>query len=543
MAISPLSKVTMIVAKSELEQLVGKLYKFGEFHPSDESPFYEEFSLLQLRSKAFELFSNLDKMIKELEEKSHFEQQPEFLPKISFIATDFTDFLQKITMEIDRISSKLSLARQLDDQDLRSIFAYREAALIIFEVLRRIRVKYETKYFAIIEGFIPSKRQDEFRDKFSKWYHVITQIRKNERNLPYVPTLLTNPSFIKLFEDITIEQGVPRYQEIDPTPFIAFIFPMFYGIMFSDIGQGIVLLLFGKFISFKQKRNYRYWGKMMMAFGVSATIAGIVTGNFFGLELSDFTFLPSIKIFEGGVIKISAVMTIIIFAILVGTFHLALAYIIVMINKIRMGELVDAFTYEFATLVMYSFSILFTLSLMGVGNDYLHIFTNTYPVPFFSQFLAVTIPTSSAAVISSILIISSILSIIFGRALASLRAGEFSAMLSIGVSDAIFKPIEFLTNTISYSRLGIFLIMHSALMGLVNGAWLYGFSGLPLIILGNIFVMALEGFLVYIQDLRLHLYEWFGKFGEAGDAILFRPLSVETQYVNIKFSGSSSTYS
>jgi V/A-type H+-transporting ATPase subunit I len=534
MAISRLSKVSIVLARSELEQLVAKLYEFGEFHPSDESPFFEEFSLLQLRSKAFELFSDLDKIAKELEEKSDFKQQTSF-PKISFAVTGFSSLLQEIAMELDEIRSKISLAKKLDNKDLSYIFACREAALVTFEILRRIRVRYETKYFVIIEGFIQTKQEDKFRDKFSSWYHIITQIRKKDKYVPYVPTLLTNPSFIKLFEDITIEQGVPRYREIDPTPFIAFIFPMFYGIMFSDVGQGIVLLLFGKFISLKRKRNYKYWGKMMMVFGISATIAGIVTGNIFGLELSHFTYLQSIKIFEGGVIRISAVMIIIIIAILIGTFHLALAYIIVMINKIRMREFIEAFTYEFATLIMYSFSILFALSVTGVGSDYLHIFTNTSPVPFFSQFLGITVPTSSAAIISSILIILSILSIIFGRAIASLKAGEFRTMLNIGISDAFFKPIEFLTNTISYSRLGIFLIMHSALMGLVNGAWSYGFTGLPLVILGNIFVMAIEGFLVYIQDLRLHLYEWFGKFGDAGDAILFRSLSQDTEYISIEF--------
>jgi hypothetical protein len=57
--------------------------------------------------------------------------------------------------------------------------------------------------------------------------------------------------------------------------------------------------------------------------------------------------------------------------------------------------------------------------------------------------------------------------------------------------------------------------MHSALMGLVNSAWQYGIAGLPTIILGNIAVMILEGFLVYIQN--LHLYEWVTKFSDDGD--------------------------
>jgi V/A-type H+-transporting ATPase subunit I len=127
------------------------------------------------------------------------------------------------------------------------------------------------------------------------------------------------------------------------------------------------------------------------------------------------------------------------------------------------------------------------------------------------------------------------LSIVLGRAVASLDTHEFRSMLGQGLTDIVFRPVEFLTNTISYSRLGIFLVMHSALMGLVNGAWSYGLSGLPLIILGNIFVMALEGFLVYIQDLRLHLYEWFTKFHEGG-AAPFTFLKPETEFVEIRIS-------
>jgi V/A-type H+-transporting ATPase subunit I len=107
-------------------------------------------------------------------------------------------------------------------------------------------------------------------------------------------------------------------------------------------------------------------------------------------------------------------------------------------------------------------------------------------------------------------------------------------MLGQGMVDVAFKPIEFLANTISYSRLGIFLIMHSALMGLINNGWTYGVVGVPIVIFGNIFVMALEGFLVYIQDLRLHLYEWFTKFQE-GEAKAFTPIKTESELLDVVF--------
>ena len=132
------------------------------------------------------------------------------------------------------------------------------------------------------------------------------------------------------------------------------------------------------------------------------------------------------------------------------------------------------------------------------------------------------------------------LTIVFGRAISSLihKQRDYITRINQGITDAAFIPIIFLTNTISYARLGIFFIMHSALMGLVNSAWQYGIAGLPTIILGNIAVMILEGFLVYIQDLRLHLYEWVTKFSDDGDdkVMFFRGLKSDADVVELKFS-------
>lgn len=533
MGISQLSKVTIIAAKSELEELVAKLYEFEGFHPSEETPFYEDFRIVKLKSKVLELYSELNNIIYRLEKTHDFKPYAESARKVTLESDNWTDLLNRIAYEKDRVNAKLSCRIKLNERDLVNLLALREAALTAFNALRRIRIKHELKYILSIEGYIPTKSEYKFREQFSKWCYSIQPVRKDEK-APYVPTLLTNPKFIKLFEEITIAQGIPNYREIDPTPFIAFVFPLFYGIMFPDLGQGILLILFGKIVSMQKKREYKYWGKMMMVFGISASIAGILTGSLFGHEIGHITQLPSLGILEGARININTVMTIIIITVIVGTYHLAMAYVIAMVNKIRVGEYAEAFANHLATLIMYPSSILFALSFIGAGYNYNQLFTSMNPLPVISSLLGIYTPSSLAAMISLPLVIASALTIIFGRAIVSLRAHEFCAMLSQGLTDIMFRPVEFLTNTISYSRLGIFLVMHSALMGLVNGVWSYGISGLPLIILGNIFVMALEGFLVYIQDLRLHMYEWFTKFYEGG-AVPFTFLRPETEFVEIRF--------
>lgn len=567
MAISQLSLVTIIGAKIELEELIIQLYKFQDFHPSEAPPLYEEFGLTQLKSRSLDLHIQCNKIIEELQQKRRYNFTPfiEKSNKVQVTSTNWTDLTNRAMKMITGIKSKLGCGIKLTSNDLSNLVILREATFVISTVLARIKFVHNLKYFVTIQGYIPTKSEGRFKEYLHKWYHHLTPIRKGriERReiddpstSPIIPTRLENPKFMKMFENITLAQGIPRYNEIDPTPLIAFIFPFFYGIMFADLGQGLVLVAFGSLLSLRRelKRRYRYWGKMIISFGLSASVFGLLTGSFFGLELSEYGInccplpLPDIRVFEPsdsgvGEINIDAVMTIIMIVIIIGTFHLSIAYVVAILDNVRNKDYAEAFTFHLATLVMYSFGILFALSFVGVDLEINQLFTSANPLPIFWTYFGIYIPSSEAAIISVPVIIASFLTIVFGRALASLsdpsarsRKTKFRLMLSQGITDVTFIPIVFLTNTISYARLGIFLIIHSALIGFVNTAWSHGILGLPIIVLGNIAVIVMEGFLVYIQDFRLHLYEWLTKFSEGvGDNTLFTPVKSETELVDIVF--------
>jgi V/A-type H+-transporting ATPase subunit I len=73
------------------------------------------------------------------------------------------------------------------------------------------------------------------------------------------------------------------------------------------------------------------------------------------------------------------------------------------------------------------------------------------------------------------------------------------------------------------------MIIHIALMLLINAAWeAMGPASIGTLIIGNIGVMGLEGLLVFIQSLRLHLYEFFSKF-YTGEGTVFKPLTLESE--------------
>jgi len=100
------------------------------------------------------------------------------------------------------------------------------------------------------------------------------------------------------------------------------------------------------------------------------------------------------------------------------------------------------------------------------------------------------------------------------------------------------KTVESLAHTISYARLGIMLLVHAALLMTVNNAFAsLGGSSSPaamaMIIGGNLGIMMIEGLIVYIQSLRLHLYEFFTKWYVGGSQPFrqIRPELIYNQFV------------
>ena len=118
------------------------------------------------------------------------------------------------------------------------------------------------------------------------------QSKENEE-----PTLFANGRYFRAFEPITLTQGQPKSNEIDPTTMIAFIFPIFYGLMFGDAGQGALLALLGTAFRIRGTGNLKKWGTLILASGISAVVVGLLVGEAFGfhiLEVPGGEFLRSL---------------------------------------------------------------------------------------------------------------------------------------------------------------------------------------------------------------------------------------------------------
>ena len=115
---------------------------------------------------------------------------------------------------------------------------------------------------------------------------------------------------------------------------------------------------------------------------------------------------------------------------------------------------------------------------------------------------------------------------------------EGGGIMGAVVEIIMVRTMELLSHTISYSRLGIMLLVHVALLITVNDAYIYNMSkgsiglGLALLVGGNIGIIMIEGLIVYIQAIRLHLYEWFPKWYE-GEGKEFKKIIPQMLYTSL----------
>lgn len=419
--------------------------------------------------------------------------------------------------------------KKIKEESRNRFLAFREAANILEEVLHRLGASGGLRRFHIVIGFIPEEKREEFREKFGPRYGVYFE-EPGHGSKP--PTLMKNRSFIREFEKIVEIHGYPSYGEIDPTPFVALFFSIFYGIMFPDLGQGLVLTVFGYFMYSKVVGELREWAKLLIALGAASAVSGLLLGEFFGFHLTEIVGTPSVlHLLADHQFKMSEILKLMQFTFFMGMIHLTLGYSLAFIKDLRMGERVEAYSSRLPTIAMYLFGILFTLCFIGSGNM-TAIFTSSNMVPF------IGVPVKTLAPIAVGGALASMFTIMFGRGIAAILGktrGSIVGLIGGGVLEVLENIIHFMSNTLSYVRLTVLLLVHVALLMLLNMTWDgLGLASIPILIIGNLGIMALEGLIVFIQALRLHLYEFFTKFYE-GEGKPFRKIRSEGKRVVLKF--------
>ena len=458
---------------------------------------------------------------------------------------EFEEKHKKVSKELAKLTAKVR----------KDILTLHEKAQVAKDILELLRKPGGTKNFAVIQGYIPKKMEKKFKDITSKWMSVVEDVTDPEL-VKKTPTLFDNKIFVRTFEVITQSQGIPKKGESDPTPMIALMWPIFYGLMFADVGHGLLLMGLGLVFKLKGQGNLSRWGMLIAISGAAAAIAGVGTGEAFGFHIDH------IQPFEGlleeggalysiswlvGVISVAElnfeqVIMILKVSLFLGIIHIVWAFLLHIKKLAKEGKKTTMFTEAIPNVTLYGGIVVIMMCAIGSGYDVMNMYSkiHTEAVPWVTIFLGDWAQVWIITRIAGIIVIASIVVMMIGG-LKHIKAHpeEGGSPANVFMEVLLGKSVECLAHTISYARLGIMLLVHAALLLTVNNSFasLGGVespAALVLLIGGNIGIMMIEGLIVYIQSLRLHLYEFFTKWYDGG-AEPFKQIVPEMFYNQFKW--------
>lgn len=508
------------------------------------------------------------------------------LKEIESAYSDLKEKLDEATEANDK-GAKKALKKEIKQlaQDQRpKLLAWREILEREHRIEEAKTLLGKTKRTYVMVGWIPAKEAGRFVQNVEKQCgeSVALQITDYEEPVHLhgeeegevegdrPPTKLTNPRQLKSYEDLTKAFGVPSHREIDPTLFMFVGFPIFFGLMFGDIGHGLLLLFFALLGMWAKRReidigelgNYFIQGSSLIALcAVSAIFFGVLYGEFLGLSITGtatynlirnsllgvcmrafllglfrfFDFDAGVHYFthghgshwDEGAIWFSAFESpeetwlLFVLSIIIGVIHLSASISLDLANKIRRRQWKEAI---FGPLVWLWFFISFAIIIFTKGINFMEWFTWNDPIQ----------PNLTGTPIGDILLllIAPLLVMMFG--------GIATAGPMEGFMEALEHLIASISNTISYARIlalnmahagfaKTFLFMAGVSETTIEFVMLHVIGGpnfgtfIALLIGGTIFILLMEGLLSFIHTLRLHWVEAYLKF-YSGTGYEYKPL-------------------
>jgi V/A-type H+-transporting ATPase subunit I len=349
----------------------------------------------------------------------------------------------------------------------------------------------KTEKSFIIHGWVPEKQTtaltaaiEQVTDKF--WIHYESPNADEE-----FPVLLDNPMIVRPLEMITEQYSLPNSRAIDPNLIMTPFFVMFFGMMVSDAGYGIVLAIITALalIALKPEGGMKKMMGLLCLGGISTFIWGALFGGWFGVSLTPLWFNP-----------LDNPLMMLIFCLILGVIQLYVGMGLQAYKNIRAGKYLDA--------------------LFDQGLWYLLL----------TGLIMMALP--GFAVIGKFMSIGGAVGLVAtqGRTKQGIISKLVSGVLSL------YNVTGFLGDVLSYSRLfalglatGVIGTVVNSMATMLGGSIIGNIFMVFFLILGHSFNIAINVLGAYVHSSRLQYVEFFGKFFE-GDGKPFMPFRTLSKY-------------
>jgi len=480
------------VMNSEIQTRIERKFKEFDLKPDK---VIEEIALLP-GNTIKEILSNMEQKLLEIEEQSNQvlelrsrenseKSSSEEIPDLGPIHSTLLS-LKRMTLKVDVL---LEAENEMAHCDT---IVYFEAWVLLKQLSRVIvGIKEITNGICVIEQEKPKSKDN------------VPRLVKRKKRL------------FEGFEILTYSLGFPRKGEINPVYLMAFIFPFLYGIMFADVGHGAILFLGGILLLIARSRKdmdkmgeipryVLFAAGMITLCGISAMFWGYLFGEFFGPSgvLHPVLLAQIGPFYFGGFDPVHEPLRLLRFTILIGVSFITLSLLLRVINHLKRREGARAIA-----------AICWIWFLLGGFFMWVYWGGISQITSWFGEGLPMLLALVMAPLIISMIIMARVESIMDG----------------VNFSVEVF--IESLGHTLSFCRLAALFLAHTALStmfldlaGVKNGY--FPPSSIPLIAIGTILILCIEGLIVFVHTLRLHWIELLPKFYSA-KGILFQPIKIK----------------
>ncbi len=352
----------------------------------------------------------------------------------------------------------------------------------------------------VLEGWVAASRTAEIDQQLHarlEHPYLLTFDSPSAAEMSTVPSLQQHSLLMRPFEKLVNQFGVPRYGEIDPTPLFALSYTLMFGMMFGDIGHGAFIIGMGFLFRHKIPGLFTFSSFA----GLSSILFGFLYGSIFGFE----HLIPPLWMSP-----MEDPPRMLLIALIWGIGFLTIAHLLSIANLFTLGKQQEALWSGHGISGLLFFA-------GGVFAAYRYLELSQFGL---IELAAILLPLAAS------------LHYRWGQ-----MEGALSEKILITLIEAIDKVINNLSATLSFLRVAAFSLNHVALAAAV-----FTLAGMmdPMghavtLILGNLFIIVLEGGIVAIQCLRLEYYEGFSRFF-SGKGQPFRPLRMETHppHANIR---------